>query len=629
VETKTCIKCGASLPVEEFSLHHCNKTGKTTRRNVCRACEIAQHRARKLARQSLVVTQMDLPSDGDGNPANFQPEIADLVTVYLNLIHWKPEALRTVSLAKYNQHFNLDVSEEEFKQIEDNAEQLLNEFGYFNPQFEWFDTKGRYLVIGDTFGTHTPECVFQLINQIVAREGIQTVIILGHNLDDENVVSNLIATSGVRTVVVAMKDELKALHAQRGYGYSIVQDHVRIGNLILRNQEHITPYVKTALSALDPMLYPGQMIVNCTRQELSIRPTPKGINKHFIASPGALADPHVRTTINRLIFNSGEGLSVKPTLKDSYLKHRKNETDKYLWERGFIVINKGNFVQRRIFVDHSVGMANAGTYPKALAVSNGVIIDNTGAEYETKQTLVLSDLHLPGLVSTDLNTSGKASVCSQLGMILSELRPDEIIFNGDIFDCRSFNPHSEYESTHADFAEELERSNRVLKGLFNIDNKGFEWTVTRYLENIKTKDQIKFLWGNHEDFIRRFTDQYPQFKEYFNQMFVKMLQTYGSVHSLDDNDWYEAGAHVVVHHGSADIFGVGGNNLEKTARTFQRPAIIGHTHSPAIRFGVYRTGCLCKLEQGYNNSQMSNWARGFALIYTSGDLDFIELRNWL
>ena len=642
METKTCIKCGADLPVEEFSLHHCNKTGKVSRRNVCRACETAQHRARKLARQDLVVTQMDLPFDGDGNPENFQPEISDLVTAYLNLIHWKPENLRTIPLWKYNKHYNLQVEGGDFVEIEDKAEQLLMEFGYFNPQWEWLDAKGKYLVIGDTFGTHTPECVFQLIAQIVKRENINAVIILGHNLDDENLVSNLIASSGVQTIIVAMKDELKDLHAQRGYGYTIVQDHVGIGNIVLRNQEHITPYVKTALGSLDPMLFPGQVIVNCTRQELSVRPTPKGVTKHFVASPGALADPHVRTTINRLIFNSGEGLSVKPTLKDSYLKHRKNETDKCLWERGFIIINKGNFVQRRIFIDRSVGLANSGTLPKALAVSNGVIIDNTGAEYETKQTLVLSDLHLPSLVedpviaglkkshtNADVVSSGKESVCTQLMTILSQHRPDEIIFNGDIFDCRSFNPHSEYESTHADFAEELERSEKILDNLFNINKEGFNWTITRYLEKIKNKDQIKFLWGNHEDFIRRFTNQYPQFKEYFNQVFVKMLQTYGSVLSLDNNDWYEAGAHVVVHHGSADIFGIGGSNLEKTARTFQRPAIIGHTHSPAIRFGVYRTGCLCKLDQGYNNAQMSDWARGFALIYTSGDMDFIELRNWL
>lgn len=594
METRTCIKCGAVRPLDQFHLHH-DKNGKITRRNVCNLCENARKRAHYHNEKPILLKS----SPTDGNPEHFKPEISDLVTVYLNLIHWRPLNLRTISLEKYNKHFNLDVTKDEFTQIENSAEQRLNDFGYMNPQSAILDSRGKYLVIGDTFGTHTPECIFKLLKLIVEREKISAVIVLGHNLDDENIISNLITSTGASTIIVAMKDELKDLHAQRGYGYTIVQDHVQIGMITLRNQEHITPYVKTALGSLDPMLFPGQMIVNCTRQELSVRPTPKGWMRHFVASPGALADPHVVTTINRLIFNDGGHLSVKPTNKDSYLKHRKNETDKWLWERGFIILHNDNFVQRRIIVD-------GGT---AYAVSNGVVINSNGRECNTKRTLVLSDLHIP-------------SDNRQLPILLEELSPDEVIFNGDIFDCRSFNPHSEYEASHADFQKELDEAKTALSSIFDQRMR------FNFMKNLKTLDNIKFLWGNHEDFIRRFTRQFPQFESHFNKVFTKLLQTFGSVVSMDDNEWLVAGHGTIIHHGSADIFGTGGSNLEKTARTFQRSAIIGHTHSPAIRFGVYRTGCLCKMDQGYNNSQMSNWTRGYAIIYTAGLNDFIELRNW-
>lgn len=589
-QTKKCLKCGAVRSLEEFPLHH-DRCNKVTRRNVCKECENARKRAHYHNEEPVLLKHVT------GDPQEFKPDVKDLVTVYLNLIHWRPANLRTVSLEKYNKHFNLDVQPIEFTAIEDAAAQRLEEFGYFTPQDACIG--GKTLVIGDTFGTHTPECVFHLLRHIVERESIENVVILGHNLDDENLVSNLIASFGVRTILVAMKDELKDLYAQRGYGYEIVQDHVKIDDIILRNQEHITPYVKTALSQLDPRLFPGRMIVNCTRQELSVRPTPNGQPKNFIASPGCSADPHVVTTINRLIFNDGGHLSVRPTNKDSYHKHRKNETDKWLWERGFIIVNNGNFVQRRIRIEANV----------AYALSNNEVIDSLGNTYDTKTTMVLSDLHMPYLP------------INQLVTILETYRPDSVIFNGDVFDCRAFNPHNSYEASCVDLKSELEECADQLKLILGNKRSHFADKLTQ--------GTTSFLWGNHEDFVLRFVKQYPQFASLFIGLFNDMMEKYGVVISNEHDDWFNTGFNAVVHHGSADIFGVGGNNLEKTARTFLKPAVIGHTHSPAIRFGVYRTGCLCNMAQGYNNAGMSNWARGFAMVYTAEDKDFIELRNWL
>ena len=576
---KVCIKCGCKKPVEAFYPHYDH--GVIRYRNVCRVCYNA-------ARRKV----------STGNPAEFTPDVKDLVTAYLNLIHWKPENLRSISIEKYNKHFNLSVSDREFTDIEDAAGERLEELGYYSPQSIELPADGSYLVVGDTFGTHTPEEIFRLMRKVVRREKVQRVIVLGHNLDDENIVSNLLADFGVPVTVVAVRDELKDLYAQRGYGYDIVQDHVTIGNITLRNQEHITPYTKTALAHLDPLLYPGRMIVNCTRQELSVRPSP-GMPRNFIASPGALADPHVVTTINRLILSNGEHISLRPTNKDSYHKHRKNETDKLLWERGYILIRNGEVIQRRIFCRHIEDNLVAET------VAGNAVIDQLGNDVPALRILVLSDLHMPRA-----NTQ-----C--LDRVLQENPPlYQAVFNGDVFDCRSFNPHSTYEASTSELHTELACSERILKMIAADIHKCSG-----------TKPSTVFLWGNHEDFVKRFTRQYPQFAKFFTGVFNKILAKYGKVASSDHQHWMQLTSNTVIHHGSADIFGTGGNNLEKTARTFGTQAVIGHTHSPAIRFGVYRTGCLCELDQGYNNAGMSNWAYGVAMIYATTDYDFIELRN--
>ena len=583
MSTKVCIKCGLVKPLEDFPMHN-DKGGVKRIRNVCRVCESLRRKGLKAKHQ---------PSSGD--PKNFKPEIKDLVTAYLNLAHWKPENLYSIDLRQYNRQYKLETTPEEFANIEKESEARLEEFGYFNPQYLELP-EARYLVFGDTFGTHTPTEVFNLLRFVSEREKVSGVIIIGHNIDDENNVSNLIADFDVPVYLIAMKDELRFLHAQRDYGYSILQDHITIGDLTIRNQEHITPYVKTAISQLDPVLYGGKVIVNCTRHELATRTTSQKERRDFIASPGAVADPHVVTTINRLILSHGIAM-VRPTHKDSYHKYRKNETDKNLWERGYILVNpSGGVTQHRIFEKDN-------TY---YTVCKGTIIDNNNKEYETKCALVLSDLHAPN----------HHEIALQTARIGSDEYVDEIYLNGDIADCRSFNPHNAYEAARSDLLEELEGVRSALNIVRATPGSG-----------IKSTAKIYFLLGNHEDFVRRFNDRYPQFATLFDHLFKKIYNDVGRVICAEDSDWTTVGENTVIYHGSADIFGVGGNNLEKTARVFGRQAVIGHTHSPAIRFGVYRTGCMCKLAQGYNNHRQSNWQIGYANVYMGAGFEFVELVN--
>lgn len=603
--TKQCIKCGAVLDESSFPVHH-DRNGIIRFRNTCRACYNADKRLRehRYAQQRAEQTSPKRPTakkeaPANGDPKKFVPDVKDLVTAYLNLIHWTPNRLGTISLQQYNTHFNLEVSDSDFANIQVEADKRLEEFGYYNDITREYPEDGTYLIIGDTFGTHTPAQVFELMSHVAEIENVDRVIVLGHNLDDENIISNMIGNIGGKPVtIIAVKDELRDLHAQRGYGYDIVQDSIRIGEITLRNQEHITPYVKMPLSSLDPMLYGGKMIVNCTRHELCTRPSPDDlVFRNFVASPGALADPHVVTIINRLIFANGHRAMLRPTNKDSYHKHRKNETDKHLWERGYILLKKGRVYQRRIF-DFN------GEYR---TICGGEIINNDGLVVDSELTLVLSDLHAPYCLTPTAEA-----------VVVGNERVNRIIFNGDIADCRSFNPHNSYEASNADLQTELDKLDEALS-LIVGDESYKPWMTTHSVP------RIEFLLGNHEDFMRRFNEKYPQFARCFTKLLWAVFTKYGVV-SGDDQDWVTIG-HTIVHHGSANIFGVNGNNLEQTARVFQTQAIIGHTHSPAIRFGVYRTGCLCNLRQGYNNHKMSDWRVGYARVYSDDHFEYVELVN--
>lgn len=612
--TRVCIRCGEEKDLQDFSVHH-DKGGLLRYRNVCKACynlqaNAARNRRKclsketqptsKTTKQAISKPAVNRPTPSSGDPKKFVPDFKDMLTAYLNLAHWKPDNIGTISVEKYNKHYNLEITADDLKDLETRAAERLEEYGYYNPTAQYFMEHGTYLVVGDSFGTHTPDGVYHLLRQIVREEEIDHVIFVGHNLDDENLISNLIGTLGAPVTVLASRDELRDLHAQRDYGYTIVQEEVAIGSILIRNQEHITPYVKTYIGSLDPMLFGGRMIVNCTRQELAVRPTPDYEDtKYFIASPGCLADPHVVTIINRLIFSNGARAMLRPTNKDSYHKHRKNETDKKLWERGFILVKNGKVYQRRIF---KVG-------DDYRAIVNGNIMNQHGELIPSELTLVLSDVHAPYSIAPEV-----------LEMIVTH-HPlvNRIIFNGDVLDMRAFNPHNPESATRVDLLEELESIGHTLEQMVG-DSTWHPWSSGGL------PPRIEFLMGNHEDFMQRWLNKWPQFASAFKKLLWDVLTKYGTI-TGDEQYWATIGKNTVVTHGSADIFGTTGNNMEKTARTFNKQTIIGHTHSPAIRFGSYRTGCLCNLDQGYNNPRTSNWEVGYARVYNDEACEYVELVN--
>ena len=272
-------------------------------------------------------------------------------------------------------------------------------------------------------------------------------------------------------------------------------------------------------------------------------------------------------------------------------KHRKNEDDKLLWEHGWILIDENNDISMRRIVDLD------GRYK---TVIDNQIGDSTGWFLcNTKKIGIAADTHAP-------YHSDAVMIAAEHFAIHGV---DNIYLNGDILDCRSFNPHNQFQAAKDDVLQELNGLDEVLKIFHGIA-------------------PLSIVYGNHEDFMRRFAEKYPQFYPLFEQALENTYQKYGTIVSANPNYWEKIGASAIIHHGSGDMFGVSGSNLEKSARVFGELCIIGHTHSAAIRFGVYRTGCLCQMDQGYNNAYASNWNYGCAILYTDGETDFVVPINF-
>lgn len=573
MSNKQCKTCGEVKHEDDFGWRH--EKGKKKRRNVCLVCYNAR-------RPHVTPKPKDVTLD-------HKKAENDNVTRMLNISQWEPERVELVQYEKFIKRFDLDIAEEDFNALKESAQERLRLMGYYNPKHRILPVDQRYIVIGDTFGTHTTDGMFDMLEIIIREEMIDAVVLIGHNIDEENEISNRFLKINIPIHVIPVKDELKEItEFSEEYGFVVTQDFINIGDVIIRNQEYITPYAKTAISALDPVIYKGNHIVNCTRHEYFTRTT--AISPSFVASPGALATPHVATTINKLILQNGGRMNVKPTNKNSYHKHRKNEDDKLLWEHGWILIDENNDISMRRIVELDGGYKT---------VVGGGIMTSKGWPRITEVIGIAADTHAP-YHAQEIYQAAEAFVAHEV---------DHIYLNGDILDCRSFNPHNQFQAAKDDVLQELDGLEEVLKTFHGIA-------------------PLSIVYGNHEDFMRRFAERYPQFYPLFKQALEKTYQKYGTLVASNPDHWAQIGANAIIHHGSGDMFGVSGSNLEKSARVFGELCIIGHTHSAAIRFGVYRTGCLCQMDQGYNNAYASNWNYGCAILYTDGETDFVVPINF-
>jgi predicted phosphodiesterase len=575
-DMKVCSCCGTERPITSYSYRGYDAKGNHIRRNVCKHCESVQHK------ESYVPVSVSVPKVDE-----------DLLVLALLFLSRNDIArlndITEDDFLKYAGGFTGD-----FDKLKKRALSVLKSKGEASPSTIHCGD-GNYLVCGDSFGKHTKTAMFDLLRYICSTRKINKVIHVGEALDDDNEVSNLWNTLGTDVVFVTKSNELEEMYKQQAlYKFSIAKSKVELGNIIVTNQEQVQPYTKTAISAIDFSDYRASAIVNCTRHELSY--LPHSSNDRFIASPGTLAVPFVKRTIKQ--FSFVDGFKAKLCYTKDFIKYRRmKEIAERFWENGIALVNVRDGIAYTSMVRIKWNDKGCYTYIDGVCYASNKEVVPTNYH----KTVAVADLHVP-------NEDGSA-----VGLVKETIGSeffDEFIINGDIFDARPCNPHVTGVQ-EGDMLFELYHYNNFLT----------------FFKTLAMKSTI--LFGNHDHFYMKWLKSFPAFK----RLFQKVI--YNVAHKLEykftrtregfDCEPYLSKNTAYVH-GHAKFFGTKGSMIEKNANNFdQETVVLGHTHSPEIRFGAYVLPCLCKLDQGYNTPYNSNWKTGFGIVCEDSQHSFCQL----
>lgn len=604
--TKKCSWCLKVKPITEFSFRGFNKkTKKHERRNFCKDCCKLKKKHKNVYRVDDLEQPIPLNNNGcilvrtsptygeimrDYENENLIKRLSDII---LKVVRYDYHRLSDLTKEEFETKIGYKGSDELYRKVISYATAQLCDKGRLETSNITFNEDGIYLVVGDSFGKHSKTKMFDLL-KVLDKKPFTKVIHLGHALDDDGELSYNWKYFKDRLVFVGKPEELETLHKNKNdYQFSIVQDFVKVGNVICRNQEQISPYSKQSINTLDQYIYKENTIVNLTRHEYFQK---NSMNDVFIASTGTLAEPFVAETIKQLDFT--DGYKVKECYSSTFSKYRKMKENLAYWQNGCFLIQikngKTNVVPLRI---KKIGKEYCVCNKGIVASSNGQIVkaDETYA--------VIADAHLPFI-------NMKAFAC-----MLDELSYDEkgIIFLGDLLDGRGVNPHilDRGEVPTACVADEYRK-------------------LVLFFKEFSNRCEKILLRGNHEDFYNRFSRKYPSLFTLFESIEKSIYDNAGvDVHYYDVNAPFIY-KDVTFVHGSDKMVGQSGRDVyDKIAKTFNTSTkVMGHTHRPAIFRDVYSVGCLADKNQGYNSVYTSNWKYGMAFVHYYKNVPFVELVNF-
>lgn len=576
---KICMKCGKELDVSKFPVRGTKKDGTPSYRSCCTSCWNSIRRARY---NGVSPDEVEVKDENTELLIKALAEFVSFSTDELSACTKED----FISYTGYTEPFS-------FTDLKAKTFEYLDSIGVGNPSSITLNDDGNYLIVGDTYGQHTRSGMFMLLNNICKAYSVRAIVFVGKQTDENDTISNCFANFSVPVIFVASPEEITTIHNySKEIGASVVRDFVKIGLTTVCNQEQISPYVKKSISSLDSLLFSGNHIVNCTRMEYAVRNM--GSITQYIASPGAVAEPFVPKLRNKLLIKGG--LRVAQVFSHSFKKYRKAEEDKRLWEQGCILAMKtGSIVQCGFLPIKKIN----GVYTSAFA---GCVCDESKFT-QTAVSVVVSDIHAPYI--------SKKSMDAFLHYIaLNEEFINQVVCAGDIIDCRSVNPHilSKGELPEETFSDTLFAMDSVL---YNIKDAVGDVPVTLML-------------GNHSDFLSRWTNKNPQFKEFLKDSLYSIASNYTD-EIIDTDDFAYVSENTVVVHGNSFVSNSGSTNTEKYARAFNHAdaVVIGHSHSTNVRMGCIRIGCLCEFDQGYN-SPYGAWDHSFAVITSVSGVDFVS-----
>jgi len=341
------------------------------------------------------------------------------------------------------------------------------------------------------------------------------------------------------------------------------------------NQDIISDYVKTPISNLDSQIFDNKVIVNCHRLELMPKCSNEDIS--YFASPGAICERHINTTIKQIDFEDQK--TVKQAYYGGFSKYRRMQHMYKYWDQGLIVVHVSKTGEHTIIpsIIRKIGKKYVTSYFNKMITSEGL------ANPE-KRIFVNADTHSPNHDNKILDLQEQ---------ICKDYKADIYVNVGDAHDYRCLNHHV------------MERGITITENILDESAK-----VHSVLKRMATwAKESHLIYGNHERFAADFMAKFPQFNKYLDFKFLCSLESLG--YSLTNlKNVLRIGSAKFIH-GDLTMYGQPGNKLEKTSRTFGNNTFVGHVHYPSIRFGSYSLGLSGKLDQEYNEPSASTWIHGF------------------
>jgi len=224
---------------------------------------------------------------------------------------------------------------------------------------------------------------------------------------------------------------------------------------------------------------------------------------------------------------------------------------------------------------------------------------------ETVECLVWGDSHFAQ--KEERVTEAFRNLCGDLGVITSVLH--------DVWDSQSVNTHNLKDPIvqHQLMKEGKDDLKKELEQMY----KELDW----FEENMK---ETLVIGSNHDDMLDRAMTQGDWRDNLKNaEIFVEMLalklagiandgiiayyinDCYSKIKALGVNDSYIKYDVELALHGHKGANGSKGN-IQGFSKLSTK-TIIGHSHSPSIRWGCYQVGISCQMQHGYNKG-LSGWA---------------------
>lgn len=590
-EKKKCLTCGKDKKIYHFSIISISpKDGSVDHSDICEECSNEEAAAVEEATNSVRShCKRDSHSGGvrksKGRMRRSAIDTEDLDAVGRSLAACVGNDLARLESYGAESFFNDTgiVSPLDYADIEERAkEYIIKVKGLEFPKNVELGCGGTYIVFGNTVGAHGHSGILKCISNLSGHIGARPVHV-GYALDGYDCVNpTLLGMDDL--LLVARRDEVWKLGdvAFERDNITLVRDRVTAGNALIRCQYYRSDYTSGSSKNAIPD-DEGYQTVVFDRFLHELHTKTKNDRDCFMVSTGCCCGDFEKRKRKKNKFPKDESELLAHSAESSAAGLRKSESVSY-WERGFVVLHV-----------NEKGMA-CPILCRAKIVNDkwtvgymGDIINEDGVVPADKVDLAIGDIHVP------LHDSRAISVVEKVASIL---RPDRLINVGDHCNSSSLNHHAMDRNepiVDANIRDECGMANYILREMST-------WA-----------DELVIIMGNHERFMKDFNAKVPSLRTLVNER-TMMGAVEAGYEVIDLKGVYKIGNNAKYIHGEMKHFGISGDINAQISDSMDVDTIFGHCHRPSVRCGSYGLGLLALHDQGYNETESSNWVHGYGVV---------------